>query len=127
MPLSEIFEGFSGENRSKKVYIGGPVNQDELQVLHLTAHPAPQAHEVAAGVYLGGKWDEIEDVLHCSNGELRLFLGYSGWAADQLELEIVAGAWEVYTVDVQRLLRGPEHKLLSGFELLQHYLEELSC
>jgi putative transcriptional regulator len=127
MPLSEIFEGFSGESGSKKVYIGGPVNQDELQLLHLTTTPAPNAHAVAPGVYLGGTWDDIEDIVHCTTGELRLFLGYSGWAVNQLELEIVAGAWEVYTVAVQRLLKGPEDRLVSGFEQLKHYLEELSC
>jgi putative transcriptional regulator len=62
-------------------------------------------------VYLGGSWNSIEDILATDSSEVRLFLGYSGWAAQQLESEIRLGAWEVYRCDVASLLCDPDANL----------------
>jgi putative transcriptional regulator len=36
MPLSEIFDGFHDSKLKREIYIGGPVSQDELQILQVT-------------------------------------------------------------------------------------------
>jgi putative transcriptional regulator len=41
--------------------------------------------------------DSDPAILACSLRELRVFAGYAGWAAGQLEGEIAQGAW--YVVD----------------------------
>ncbi|MBN2035871.1 MAG: YqgE/AlgH family protein [Chitinispirillaceae bacterium] len=111
MPLSEIFDGVSGMDARREIGIGGPVAQDELQVLQITNEPQPESFQVAPRVYLGGKWQSVEQMLALESRTARLFLGYSGWAPGQLEHEIEAGAWEVYRVDVETLLLNAEKTL----------------
>lgn len=128
MPLCEVFSTeLSPELKScqRKIYIGGPVRQHELQLLHLTDTPTPNAYAVAPHVYLGGTWESLDDILNAESEEVRLFLGYSGWAAGQLESEIQQGAWEVYRCDLASLLRQPEEQLctdVAGIRaVIQHY------
>jgi len=126
MPLSEMFDGYSSLSKKKKIYIGGPVRQEELQVLQITDTPVSEAHEIFPQVYLGGHWSNIEDILEQENNSLRLFLGYSGWAPGQLELEIIAGAWEVFNLDLKALLEGDEGHLLTNVENIEEYLQEMA-
>lgn len=110
MPLREIFEHPpEGESGVRRVYIGGPVQPTELQILQVGRDSAPESMEIAPGIHMGGKWDTLEQILTPDAGELRLFLGYSGWGKGQLEEEVESGAWEVWPADLQRLLRVPEN------------------
>jgi putative transcriptional regulator len=105
MPLSEIFNSIElGRDQIKKVHIGGPVQESELQILHITQHPVQEAIEVVPGVYLGGYWDNINAIINSESKNLRLFLGYSGWGKGQLESEIMLGGWEVLRGDVKKVL-----------------------
>lgn len=103
MPLSEMFDGFAGRRTSRRIFIGGPVRQEELQVLYRSVVPREGAFEIEPGIYMGGKWNNVADILELEEDSSRLFLGYSGWAPEQLEFEIIAGAWEVYNIDLRRL------------------------
>ena len=125
MPLSEMFDGFNGVNTKKKVYIGGPVKQEELQIIQVTDSPVKMAYSIVPGVHLGGHWNDLGIVLENEDISSRLFLGYSGWGPGQLELEIIAGAWKVYSLDIKTLLTGPEEKLLTSFDEIENYLETL--
>jgi putative transcriptional regulator len=104
MPLSEIFDGIGHQNRSLEVLIGGPVQQSELQVVQITSSPADGAYQISPGIFLGGKWNDINRMTDSPTANTRLFLGYSGWGAGQLESEIRLGAWDVYSVNVRQLL-----------------------
>ena len=125
MPLSEIFDGFSETDGPREICIGGPVQQDELQVLRITDDPQPESFQVAPRVYLGGKWKSVDQMLELDRSSTRLFLGYSGWAAGQLEGEIEAGAWEVYRLDVEKLLSHPENTIGADSSSIAAYLESL--
>jgi putative transcriptional regulator len=127
MPLSEIFDGITDPSDRREVYIGGPVQQGELQVIQLAdaAHVQPESHQVAPRVFLGGKWDSIDSMLILDPGAMRLFLGYSGWAPGQLEAEIIAGAWDVYRIDVEKLLRNKEEMLSADVKSISAYLDTL--
>jgi putative transcriptional regulator len=126
MPLSEIFDGFGALDEPREVGIGGPVQQDELQVLRITDEPQPESFQVGRRVYLGGKWQSIDQMLEFDRSSTRLFLGYSGWAAGQLEGEIEAGAWEVYRVDLEKLLLNPEKTIGADMTGISSYLESLT-
>jgi putative transcriptional regulator len=125
MPLSEMFDGFSGLDKRQKVFIGGPVKQDELQILPVTDSPAENAYCVAPRVYLGGQWNDLERVVSSQDSTSLLFLGYSGWAPGQLEFEIIAGAWEVYNVDVQQFLAEPEEHWHGSVAEMEKHLQRL--
>ena len=82
------------------VFQGGPVQLDTLHMLHRTPI-AFGGTEIADGVYWGGSYDALqESVLHNSYQpiDVRLFVGYSGWGAGQLEKEMEEGSWLVANV-----------------------------
>jgi putative transcriptional regulator len=129
MPLSEVFDkppAWSGETaRKQKIFIGGPVQPEELQVLQVTRDPVPGSYGIAPEVYLGGFWNDVKDILDLDPRAVRLFLGYSGWGADQLQREIQGQAWEVWQVDVKKLLLGAEEAWLGGIGRLKSFLSGL--
>lgn len=127
MPLSEIFDGFGGIDQSRKVYIGGPVRQDELQIIQITDNPADNALEIAPHVHLGGQWDDLQRILDTDEADSYLFLGYSGWAPGQLEYEVIVGAWEVYNVDLVRFLQEPEEHWRDSADRMAEHLRRLQA
>jgi putative transcriptional regulator len=80
---------------------------------------------VAPEVYLGGYWGDLKDILELDPKTIRLFLGYSGWGADQLAREVQMEAWEVWNVDVKRLLLGPEEAWAGGIGQIKSFLSTL--
>lgn len=128
MPLSEIFENVDWKGFSKqalhKVYIGGPVQPEELQVLQITDETIEEAVLVAPKVHVGGHFNDLETLLQAEPDKLRLFLGYSGWAGGQLEAEVTAGAWEVLGGEVHRVFALPETVLLQGSEQVREALSQ---
>lgn len=126
MPLSEIFDGFSETNEPRKVYIGGPVQQEELQIIQITDDPVADSHLIAPRTYLGGKWENIDQMLVLDADSIRLFLGYSGWAPGQIEGEIEAGAWDVFDrLDLEKLLTNIDRIIAADVKCIADYLETL--
>ena len=127
MPLSEIFDGFSEMNEPRKVYIGGPVQQEELQIIQITDDPVvADSHRIAPRTYLGGKWENIDQMLMLDTDSSRLFLGYSGWAPGQLEGEIEAGAWDVFDhLDLEKLLTNTDRIIAADVKCIADYLETI--
>lgn len=129
MPLSEVFDkppawiGEGGEVvKKQRIHIGGPVQPEELQILQVTEAPVAGSYKVSAEVYLGGYWNDLKDILTIDPKSLRLFLGYSGWGGDQLAREVEQKAWEVWEVDVKKLLLGPDEPWLGGADRIKSFL-----
>ena len=125
MPLSEVFDGFSDMGDRRELYIGGPVEQEELQILEIADAGRDQSHQVAPRVFLGGKWESVEEMLLVEPDSTRLFLGYSGWAPGQLENEIAAGAWDVFRVDVEKLLMNSGKMLTADVKAIGEFLDTI--
>lgn len=98
-PLEYELKDFVPEVSSNlKVYNGGPVEQDNLYFIHRVPHLIPNSIEISNGIYWGGDFTTILDLLQneeLTNNEIRFFLGYSGWANNQLEQELELQSWVV--------------------------------
>jgi putative transcriptional regulator len=86
------------------VMVGGPVEPQRGFILHDSGRVA-EKHEVVPGLYLSVTLDALEPLLAEGSARLRFCLGYSGWAPQQLEKEISAGAW-LFTEVAGDLLQG---------------------
>jgi putative transcriptional regulator len=87
------------------VFVGGPVEQERAIALARAdrARAVTGWHPVLGPVGtldLNRRPDEIGPGL----GEIRVFAGYAGWGADQLEGEIESGAWFVVDARPEDLL-----------------------
>jgi len=126
MPLTELFdhppEKALSFGKNRRIYMGGPVQSVELQILQVGMEFAPGSFEVAEGVHLGGAWSELEEIPSWNPKNLRLFLGYSGWGEGQLEREVEQGAWEVFETDLSKLLLGPEEPWFGGSDDFKRFL-----
>ena len=77
---------------------GGPVDQEHIFVLHSRPDLIKGGLPISNNMYFGGA---IQDVIKAINAdaasqqEIQLFLGYCGWDADELEMEIEEGSWTV--------------------------------
>jgi len=75
------------------LFTGGPVQPDTLHFVHQRAG-LPGARALGQGVFWGGDFDQFLAGLAADAGPaVRLFVGYSGWSAEQLEEEIGRGSW----------------------------------
>ncbi|WP_242206160.1 YqgE/AlgH family protein [Aestuariivivens insulae] len=81
-----------------KVYNGGPVEQDNLYFIHKIPELIPNSIEISLGIFWGGDFNKVAELIAnetIKENDIRFFLGYSGWNADQLEEELKASSWVV--------------------------------
>jgi putative transcriptional regulator len=78
------------------VYYGGPVQTDTLHFLHQYPEQIPGSQEVIKGVYWGGDFDMVIQMIRKNEidiHKIRFFIGYSGWGEGQLSDELNEKSW----------------------------------
>lgn len=88
------------------IYKGGPISTDTLFYLH-TLENVADSLPIANGFYLNGDFAAIKQFIAEGNsikGKIRFFLGYSGWEAGQLSLEMQENTWLVGKEDIASLM-----------------------
>lgn len=78
------------------VFIGGPVENDTLHFIHRCYDRMNSGIEISDGVYWGGNFEALKLLINSNQiaeDEIRFFVGYSGWGADQLTNEIEQHSW----------------------------------
>ncbi|MFM1931467.1 MAG: hypothetical protein RL226_770 [Bacteroidota bacterium] len=90
-----------------RISIGGPVKNSNLYYIHSLGHKLPDSIEVAKGIYVGGDFALLKEMLNRGEVEfdqLRFFVGYSGWSPKQLEEELERKSWFVTDADPELLM-----------------------
>lgn len=105
--LSEALPDLDTGDSSPPLFFGGPVALEGLVVLFRSQAPPEGAEEVLDGLYYSGERRVLEVLFETesSHGELRMFVGHSGWAPGQLAAELRTGAWDVQPADSFTLFR----------------------
>lgn len=89
-----------------RLSLGGPVKNSNLYYLH-TIEQAPESISILPGLYMGGDFDWVRNLLETGQpleGKLRFFIGYAGWTPGQLEDEIKSRSWFVTDTSVDTIM-----------------------
>ena len=81
---------------SFKIYNGGPVEQDNLYFIHTIPKLITGSIEISNGIYWGGDFELTRSLINegkINKENIRFFLGYTGWSANQLEDELKENSW----------------------------------
>lgn len=109
-PLARLLEGFgvrtAGEDGTMqiRVHYGGPVEPGRVMVLHSAEYQIEGTTVLRDRVALTRSTQVLEDIAAGHGPERSLLaFGHAGWAPDQLESEITAGAWVTVPGDPELL------------------------
>ncbi len=97
-----------------QISLGGPMEINSLYFIHTLGDKINNSLLIDENVYLGGDFQQLsvfikEDESIIKN--VRFFIGYSGWAANQLDTEIRNNSWIVSEMSSSKLLFDSQSKL----------------
>jgi putative transcriptional regulator len=100
------------------LFLGGPVQPTALSYLHTDAF-VPDAN-VLPNLSLGHSLDTLVDIGESFSAEkkIKLFAGYAGWSAGQLEDEMRRKAWLTHPASLDLVFETPAEQLWQT--ILQH-------
>ena len=88
------------------IYLGGPVPGPMLVV-----HPYMDLSEgvVMPGLYLATSKELLGRIIRRPDGQFRIFTGYAGWGAGQLEEEMQVGGWLTMSASVEHVFHDSDN------------------
>jgi len=104
-PLNRLLADLGVESEAApseeiRIHYGGPVEPSRAFVLHSSDYHSADTVQLADGIAVTGSLDVLEDIAAGQGPKQRLLaVGYAGWAPDQLERELAAGAWVTVPAD----------------------------
>ncbi len=91
---------------------GGPVQPNQMMLLHTSDEIPDDTLDVCEGVFLGGDLDFLHKILADAQGpQVLLCFGYSGWGGGQLEREFLDGGWLLWPARKEHVFDVPPDKL----------------
>ncbi len=87
------------------LFWGGPV-EGPLMALHTRVSLAEL--QVLPGLFFSMQRPNIQSLLERGGRDFRIFTGYAGWGAGQLEAELAAGGWLTLAATAEGALGPPE-------------------
>ncbi len=96
------------------IYIGGPVQLNSMQILHRVPERITGGAELVSGLWIGGELDEVARFIaeeERAEDRVRLLVGYSGWGAGQLDVELAGGSWLPAPGVPEHVFRNDPHNL----------------
>ena len=99
-------------NERVSIRAGGPVQTNQMMLVHSSPNIPEQTIEICPGVYLGGDLQFLQEAISDTNGPImRLCFGYAGWQAGQLEREFLDGGWFIHPATASHIFDTPPEKL----------------
>lgn len=99
-------------NPNVSVRAGGPMQTNQMMLLHTSNQIPHQTLEVCDGVYLGGDLQFLQDSITDEKGpKIHLCFGYAGWGPGQLEREFLDGQWFLHPSTGKHIFEIPPEKL----------------
>jgi len=77
---------------------GGPVDREHLFFIHQRPDLIKGGTLVSNNIYLAGDFKTAVRLINdrtITGKDIKIFIGYCGWDANELEAEIAEGSWEV--------------------------------
>ena len=104
--INELFADFPPINR--EVYAGGPVSDDNLFYIHTLGDLIKGSIRIKDNLFWGGDFEELKLAIMTGKAaadQVRFFIGYSGWSAGQLEMEIAENSWLIAEGHVEEIMK----------------------
>jgi len=99
-------------NPRVEVRAGGPLQPNQMMLVHSSDQLPDQTLNLCEGVFLGGDLQFLQEALSNSNGpDVRLCFGYCGWGPGQLEREFMGGMWFLCPAAAKHVFETPADKL----------------
>jgi putative transcriptional regulator len=105
--LEQILDDF--EASKLPIWDGGPVQRDSLFYIHTLGDVIPDSIRITDDLYWNGNFETVKALIKANKlaeNEIRLFIGYSGWSAQQLENEIQNNSWLVAPATVEVVMNA---------------------
>lgn len=114
--LSEAVPDIEGKQAAAHtIYYGGPVGMPMMLMLVRSKSAIEGMTHVVDDVYISSDRQVVDKVLAAKkiDSELRFYIGYSGWAAGQLDFELLRGDWYVVESDTDAIFSDDTDSLWS--------------
>lgn len=92
--MNDVVEDFPAFKT--KIFLGGPVGTDTMQFLHSLGDEIEGSIKLSDHLYWGGNFEQLKTLISqgkISTGDVRFYLGYSGWGFEQLNDELKQNSW----------------------------------
>ena len=104
LKLSAVFPDIKQlQHLPDTIYLGGPVSKNQLLLLIRTADPPEESRHIFEDIYVSSSQEVIQQMIETSKigQRFRVYAGYAGWGAWQLDHEIWRGGWHVLQADAE--------------------------
>lgn len=98
IPVNEFLKDLNSEFM---VYEGGPVDQENIFYIHKRPDLIMESEKITDTLYWSGNFEDVKYAINngfIKENEIRFYLGYSGWATEQLQTEIDKKAWNINNI-----------------------------
>jgi putative transcriptional regulator len=90
------------------LFTGGPVEPTRAWILTARPELDPEALEVMSGIYLSASASLVRRTLQSApDPGVRMVVGYAGWGAGQLDVELAESSWLLAPVEADLIFTTP--------------------
>jgi putative transcriptional regulator len=99
-------------NPHVQIRTGGPIQPNQMLLLHSSDQASDQALKICDGVFLGGDMQFLQEAVGDPNGPyVHLCFGYASWGAGQLEREFLNSGWFLHPAHAKTVFETPPEKM----------------